>query len=143
MYFILNIPPMIMLFVSVLPFKNFTNLYDKSWWPCAKSINFWRRNGWMNKKSTFLSLFLKFCWANLQTPWAKIATYGLRGSTALYVFHLSVNNFVIYPRIIRIPSLQEFHHWLLQTRAQQPGLSTTDRSSKKLTAPKTKMVQLH
>ena len=29
-------------------------VHNKSWWPCIKSINFWLRNGWMNKESTFL-----------------------------------------------------------------------------------------
>ncbi len=41
---------------------------------------FWLRTGWMTKKTTFLSWSLKFFWANLQTHWAKIATYSLEGA---------------------------------------------------------------
>ncbi len=49
------------------PFYKFLYKTYKSWCPCARYIKFWLRNGWMNKKSTFLSYFLK----SLQTHWAK------------------------------------------------------------------------
>ncbi len=54
----------IMLYTPVFPPRIFRlgqiyKFVHKSWWPCAKSISFWLRNSWMNKKCTFLSLFLK------------------------------------------------------------------------------------
>ncbi len=80
---------------SVLPllissWANSTNLYTSHECPCTKYINLWLRNGWMSKKSTFLSSFLKVSWANLQTLWAKITTYELRGSTEPHSHELFV-----------------------------------------------------
>ena len=103
---------------SVFPLKIFRmgQIYKfvyKSWWPSAKSIHFWLRSGWMNKKSTFLSLFLKFFWSNLPTHWAKIATYGLRGSTAYHVCKVAsfISAYCTVPIINHDPLYHTFSEW--------------------------------
>ncbi len=69
--------------LRILRMGQFYKFVHKSWWPCAKSINFWLRNGWMNKRITFFSpnFYNSLEPICKHTEPKRVATYRLRGST--------------------------------------------------------------